>query len=174
MSRNDSVFLYVGVYDDAAEAEAGYEAVRRLHRDGVLGSYDAAVVTSDGESVKVHKHEKPTQHGAWTGLVVGGVVGLVFPPALLGGAVLAAGGAAVGGVVGHLWRGLSRADLKELGEELDRGEAALIVVAKDRIDKEIDKAYRKARRSARKQLRVDLKEMQKDIDAASAELATTG
>ena len=166
MSKDESVFLYVGVYDDMAEAEAAYQAVRQLHHDRVLGSYDAAVITRHGDSVKIHKHEKPTQHGAWTGLVVGGVVGLLFPPALLGGAVLAAGGAAVGGVIGHLWRGLSRGDLKELGEQLDQGEAALIVVAKDRIDQEVDKVYRKARKQARKQLRVDVQAMEKDIEAA--------
>ncbi|QSB15373.1 DUF1269 domain-containing protein [Natronosporangium hydrolyticum] len=169
MAHNDEVFLYLGVYDDPAVAEEAYEAVKQLHQEGIIGSYDAAEVIRHDHSVKVHKREKPTQHGAWTGLVAGGVIGLLFPPALIGGAALAAGGAVAGGVIGHLWRGLSRSDLKELGEELDQGQAALIVVAKDRIDEQIDKAYRRARRSARKQLHVDLDQMQREVENAFAE-----
>ena len=32
-----------------------------------------------------------------------------------------------GGMVGHLWRGMSRADVKDLGELIDEGQAALVI-----------------------------------------------
>lgn len=130
MSRDDSVFLYLGVYDDTTGAEDDYAAVKQLHRDRVIGSYDAVIVTKVGDSVKIHKHEVPAL---------------------------------------HLWRGLSRRDLRELGDELSPGEAAMIVMAKDTLDQELDKMYRQARRTAQKQLHVDLNAMQKDIEAAFAE-----
>jgi uncharacterized membrane protein len=55
----------------------------------------------DGK-VRVTKTDKPTQHGAWNGAGVGALVGLVFPPALIGSAIVGAG---AGGLVGHLSKG---------------------------------------------------------------------
>jgi uncharacterized membrane protein len=107
-------------------AQQDYEAVKALHSEGVLGTYDAGVVekVADGK-VHVHKREKPTQKGAWTGVAVGAVVGILFPPSLIGGALV---GGAAGGLIGHLWHGMSRKDMKELGETLDEGQAALVVI----------------------------------------------
>ena len=48
------------------------------------------------------KTEKPTQHGAWTGAGVGALVGIIFPPAIIGSAIVGAG---AGGLTGHLRRG---------------------------------------------------------------------
>jgi uncharacterized membrane protein len=39
----------------------------------------------------VTKTEKPTQHGAWTGAAVGALVGIIFPPAVIGSAIVGAG-----------------------------------------------------------------------------------
>jgi hypothetical protein len=40
--------------------------VKDLHALGVVGSYDAAVITTDdGGKVHVNKDETPTRHGAW-------------------------------------------------------------------------------------------------------------
>ena len=116
------VFLYAAIYDDAADAEADYEAVFDLHAAGAIGTFDSAVIEKDEDGkVHVHKTEKPTQHGAWTGAAVGAVVGIVFPPAIIGSAIVGAG---AGGLIGHLRGGVSRDDLKELGDELQAGNAA--------------------------------------------------
>src|SRR3954471_14615866 len=123
---HEPLFLYIAAYDSEADARADYDVLHDLHEDGVIGTYDAAIVTKDADGkIHVHKHEKPTQHGAWTGLGVGALVGILFPPAIIGTALV---GSAAGGVIGHLWHGLSRADVKDLGETLDAGEAALVVV----------------------------------------------
>ena len=62
------VFLYAAIYDDSADAEADYEAVFDLHAAGAIGTFDSAVIEKDEDGkVHVHKTEKPTQHGAWTG-----------------------------------------------------------------------------------------------------------
>ena len=123
MAKADGVFIYIGTYPDEMSARDDYEIVKDLHAAGAVGTYDASVVTKD-ENGKVHvnKDETSTRHGAWGGAAVGAVVGILFPPSLIGSAIVGAG---VGGVGGHLWKGMSRADVKEFGELIDTGEAAL-------------------------------------------------
>jgi uncharacterized membrane protein len=41
--------------------------------------------------VRVTKTEKPTQRGAWTWAAVGALVGIIFPPAVIGSAIVGAG-----------------------------------------------------------------------------------
>jgi uncharacterized membrane protein len=158
------VFLYAAVYDDIADAEFDYRAVFELHSAGAIGTFDAAVIEKEEDGkVHVRKTEKPTQHGVWTGIGVGALVGILFPPALLGSAVV---GGATGGVVGHLWRGMSRGDLKDLGEALDAGDAALIVIGESRIDEQIEQATKRANNVIQKQVDADADEMKREIRAA--------
>ena len=96
------VFLYAAIYDDIDDAEADYEAVFDLHAAGAIGTFDSAVIRKEEDGkVRVTKTEKPTQHGAWTGAGVGALVGIVFPPAVIGSAIVGAG---AGGLTGHLRR----------------------------------------------------------------------
>lgn len=158
------VFLYAAVYDSTAEAEQDYDAVFDLHAAGAIGTFDGALIEKEADGkVHVHKTEKPTQHGAWTGIGVGAVVGILFPPAIIGGAAV---GGVTGGVVGHLWKGLSRGDLKDLGESLDEGQAAIIVIGESKVGEQIEKATRRATKLVEKQLRADAKELRKEIEAA--------
>src|SRR3977135_1304257 len=113
------VFVYAATYGDRADALADYDTLVELHAADLVGTYDVALITKDSEGkVHVEKHEKPTQHGAWGGIAVGAVVGILFPPSVLGAA---AAGGLIGGVAGHLRKGFSRSDAKELGELLDGG-----------------------------------------------------
>ena len=95
MAKPETVFIYVGTYQDEAAARDDYGVVKDLHAAGAVGTYDAAVVTKD-DSGKVHvnKDEMATRHGAWGGAAVGAVVGILFPPSILASAAV---GAAVGG-----------------------------------------------------------------------------
>jgi uncharacterized membrane protein len=61
------------------------------------------VIKDSSGKVHVNKDEMATRHGGWGSAAAGAVVGILFPPALLGSAL----GAAIGGVGGHLWRGIS-------------------------------------------------------------------
>jgi uncharacterized membrane protein len=165
MPKTETVFIYVGTYPDEAQAREDYRMVKDLHSAGAVGTYDAAVVTKDDGKVHVNKDEMATRHGAWGGAAVGAAVGILFPPAVIGSALV---GAAIGGVGGHLWRGMSRADVKELGEVIDDGQAALVVVGESRVEQAIDKAALKARKRIAKQLDVS----PQDIDEAIREAAS--
>lgn len=163
---DDTVFVYAAVYADRADAEIDYETLLDLHSAALVGSYDVALMHKDDEGkVHVSKHEKPTQHGAWTGAAVGALVGVIFPPAILGSAVV---GAAAGGGIGHALRGMSRKDAKELGEQLDSGQAALIVIGKSRVREQLDKALARAERSEEREIDADAKQLARELDAASA------
>jgi uncharacterized membrane protein len=165
MAKTDSVFIYVGTYPNEDLAQADYDIVKDLHWEGTVGSYDAAVITKDADGdVHVNKDETATRKGAWGGIAAGAVVGLLFPPSIIGSAAL---GAAVGGVGGHLWKGLSRADVKELGEFIDAGEACLLVIGESAIEAAVDKVALQAERHVQKQLEVAAK----DVDAAVKEAA---
>jgi uncharacterized membrane protein len=122
------------------------------------------VVTKDDGKVHVNKDEMATRHGAWGGAAVGAVVGILFPPAVIGGALA---GAAIGGVGGHLWRGMSRADVKEFGKVIDAGTAALVIVGESKVEQAVDKAGLKAEKHVAKEL--DVKPS--DVDAAVRETA---
>jgi uncharacterized membrane protein len=71
------------------------------------------------------------------------------------------------GVGGHLWRGMSRADVKELGDIIDDGQAALVVVGESKVGQAVQKAAKKAEKRVAKDLDVS----PKDIDSAVQEAA---
>ena len=165
MAKADGMFLYIGTYSSEAAARADYDIVKDLHAVDVVGMYDAAVITKDSSGkVHVNKDEMATRHGGWGGAAAGAVVGILFPPAILGTALV---GGAVGAASGHLWRGISRSDVKELGELIDSGEAALLVVGASTLEQALDKAGLKAEKQVAKQLDVSTA----DVDAAVKEAA---
>ncbi len=158
------VFLFAAVYDDIADAEADFLTVVDLHAAGLVGTYDSAVIEKVDGKVHVHKTEKPTQHGAWTGIAVGAVAGILFPPSIIGTALV---GGVAGGVAGHLWKGMSRSDLKDLGEALDEGNAALIVIGESKVDEQIEKAVKRSKKIIEKQIDADADELKRQVEEAS-------
>ena len=164
MSDNP-VFLYAGEYESVEDARADLEALKELHREHAVGTYDAAVVTKteEGKVEIVDKIEKPTQHGGWTGLAVGAAIGLIFPPGILLGGLVGAG---AGALIGHLHGGMSRQDVKEVGELLDNSEAALIVVGEATVERAVEDATKRAKQEMKKEIRADAREMERAVDEA--------
>src|SRR5215211_1777301 len=155
------MFLYAAEYESVDDAKADLEELKELHREHVVGTYDAAVLTKNEEGkVKiVDKTEKPTQHGGWAGLAAGAAIGVIFPPSILVSGLVGAG---AGALIGHLRGGMSNSDLKEVGEMLDDSEAALIVVGEATIERAVEEATKRAK----KEVRADAREMEKAIDSA--------
>ncbi|HTZ65118.1 MAG TPA: DUF1269 domain-containing protein [Solirubrobacteraceae bacterium] len=161
------VFLYAATYGDRQDAFADYETLLDLHAEKLVGTYDVALVTKDPDGkVHVEKHEKPTQHGAWGGIAVGALVGVLFPPSIVGAAAV---GGIVGGVGGHLRKGISRGDAKELGELLEGGEAALVVIGESRIEEQVEKALTHAIKAVEKEIDADSAELKRELEAAAKE-----
>ena len=174
----DTFMVYVGVYPSVAAAEADYELVKDLHTEArLIDAYDAAVVErrTDGKTKIVKKHETPTRVGGvlggGDGLATGLVVAL-FPFAAIGGGLLAAttaGGAVLGSVSGHAAAGMSRKDLKELGEHLDAGQAGLVVVAVSDMGAKVERAMERAAKVEARQLKADTTAIEQDAKGATAD-----
>ena len=175
----DTLMVYAGVYESVGDAEADYQVVKDLHTEAhLIDAYDAAVIErrEDGKVKIVKKHETPTRVGGVLGGGIGlatGVVVALFPFAAIGGGLLAAttgGGAILGAVAGHAAAGMSRDDLKELGEALDTGQAGLVVVAVSDMGAKVERAMKHAEKLQQKELKADTAEIERD--AASAGQST--
>ena len=164
------VFVFIATYRDVVDALVDYGAVKNLYRRGAIDTYDAALVQRDQDgTVHVNKGEKPTRKAAWTGAVVGAVVGVLFPPAIL--PMMAAGGV-TGGLIGRRIRaGMSRGDLEELGETLDSGTAALVVVGKTALADKVAKAVARAQATIEKQVTIDSKNLNRELAALTKAVA---
>ena len=167
----DTFMVYVGVYADVDSAKADYDLIKDLHHQaGLIDAYDAAVIQrrEDNKVKIVRKHETPTRVGGVLGGGVGLATGLVvvlFPFAAVGGGLLAAttaGGAVLGAVAGHAAAGMSRHDLKELGEHLDTGQVGLVVVGVADMEAKIEKEMRRAEKIQKKQLQADVEAIERD------------
>jgi uncharacterized membrane protein len=172
----DTLLVYCGVYGDPADALADYEVIKELHtKANLVDAYDAAVIERDnkGKVKIVKKHETPTRVGGVLGGGVGLATGLVvvlFPAAAIGGGLLlgtTGAGAVLGALAGHAAAGMSRGDLKELGESLDEGEAGFVVVAVSDMEAKVRSAMKRAQKVEEKQLKADQKEI--EADAAEAQ-----
>ena len=169
----DTFLLIAAQYDNEEAALADYDAVKAVyHTHELIDTFDAAVVSkgADGKVRIVKRHEQPTRDAAKGGLGVGLSVGALvalFPAVGLAAGLLVGGaaGAGVGAVAGHAAAGLSRNDLKELGELLDAGQSGFVLVAASDLQDQLTKAITRADKTVEKPLRAD-------PDAVSAELAT--
>jgi uncharacterized membrane protein len=172
----DTLMVFVGVYDSADDAQADYDLIKELHTEaGLIDAYDAAIIErrDDGKVKIVKKHETPTRVGGVLGGGVGLATGLVvvlFPFAAVGGGLLAAttaGGAVLGAVAGHAAAGMSRNDLKEMGEHLDAGTAGLVVVAVSDMGAKVERAMKRAAKLQQKELKADTAEIERDAASAT-------
>ncbi len=173
----DTFIVFVGVYDNVSDAEADYQLVKDLHtKANLIDAYDAAVIErrADGKVKIGKKHETPTRVGGVLGAGIGLATGLVvvlFPFAAIGGGLIAAttgGGAVLGALAGHAAAGMSRHDLKELGESLDAGQAGLIVVGVSDMGAKIEKSMKKAKKVETKELKADNAAIEADATSPQA------
>ena len=169
----DTFVLIASQYAVEEDALEDYDAVRAVYEDlGIIDTYDAAVVTkrSDGKVEIVKRVEEPTRQGAVAGLAVGLAVGALvalFPAVAIGAglAIGGAAGAALGATAGHVAAGMSRSDLKELGELLDAGTSGLVVVAATDVEDRVEAAIQHGKDIVKKQVQLDADGLKADIDA---------
>ncbi|HEX2414717.1 MAG TPA: DUF1269 domain-containing protein [Thermoleophilaceae bacterium] len=115
-------------YPDQATAERVRGRLTEAIKAKVIEVDDAVVVTrSEDGKVKLHQSTSTAGVGAAGGALWGGLIGLLFLAPLLGMAVGAAAGAAGGALADY---GVDDSFMKELGEKLTPGSAALIVLVR--------------------------------------------
>jgi uncharacterized membrane protein len=169
----DTFTLLASQYVSEEDALADYDAVREIYEElDVIDTYDAAVISKDaqGKVRIVKKVEEPTRQGAVGGLVVGLAVGALVAlfPAIAIGAGLAVGGAAgaaIGATAGHVAAGMSRSDLKDVGELLDAGTSGLVVVAAADVEARVEQALQRGKDIMKKQVELDAEGLKTEIDS---------
>jgi uncharacterized membrane protein len=175
MADNDTLFVLAASYPSVEDAEADYEAVKALYYEVAAShDFDAAVIARDeeGKIKVVRKHEQPTRHGAAKGLGWGLAVGAafaIFPAIGLVGALATAGGAgaAIGAVKGHVEGGIEDSSLKELGEELEKGQAGLIVVYAMNMAEQVAQSIKAESRAIAREINSNADELARQITAAA-------
>ena len=168
MANKDATFIYVAAYPDEMAARDDYQTVKDLHSTGLVGSYDAAVVTKDSSGkVRANKDETATRHGAWWGIAAGAALGAIFPPSIIG---TAAAGGVIGGVTGHLTKGMSRGQVKQLGDFLEPGQAGLVVVGESKVENAVQEAVTHAEKVTAQELGVSAKDIDRALQEAMKQM----
>ena len=136
--------LFIADFNDTSAAHEAYEALKSLE-DGRHFEIDGVLVVNRDAEGKL-EIEKATDHstkkGMKWGLVGGAVLGLVFPPSIIGSAVaLGAGGAALGKAHQlHDKVGLE----KDLSDAVAPGHSGIVALVSDPGAVEIREALAKA------------------------------
>src|SRR3954453_14651432 len=125
--------VFVAAYSNETSAGVALDDLKSMERAGSIKLVDAALVVRDTEG-KVHFEETADPSGkklGKRGAIAGGLVGLIFPPSIIAGAV-------IGGATGGVWgkgrdKGFKDEELKEVGESLPPGSSAIIAIAEDKV-----------------------------------------
>ncbi|MBV9607328.1 MAG: DUF1269 domain-containing protein [Solirubrobacterales bacterium] len=120
--------LIAVAYPDKQTAESVRHRLLELTREHTIELEDAVIVDRDDDGkVRLHQLHSPAARGAAGGALWGGVIGLLFLAPLLGMAIGAAAGGASGAMVDA---GVNDRFMKDLGQKLPVGGAALIVLVR--------------------------------------------
>jgi uncharacterized membrane protein len=126
--------LLAVAYPDRDTAERVRQELIQMTKEHLVTLQDAVVVENQDGKIKLHQSLNTTASGAAGGALWGGLIGLIFLAPLLGMAFGAAGGA-LGGKMADV--GVDDAFMKDLGERLQPGAVALIVLgsteARDKV-----------------------------------------
>jgi uncharacterized membrane protein len=124
--KHEPVVVVASVYPDREHAKVILDMLQEMHRAATITLKDAALITKDeaGKIRMEETHEVTTRKGAKRGAIVTGILGVIYPPSLLGS--LAVGGA-VGGLMGRLRdTGIKLSKLESIASELSPGKAAIV------------------------------------------------
>ena len=170
LSTGGGYYVIVAEFPDTTQAKRAYGELQVLERNTTL-RIDGVAVAHRGADGKVVL-EKVTDHSTRSGLkwgVVGGIViGALFPPTILAGAL---GTGALGAVIGKIRNQSHRSGLaKELDEAMAPGTSAIVALVEDKAVVEVEQALASANRIVSKA--VDrATAMQIDAEAQAAKTA---
>jgi uncharacterized membrane protein len=120
--------LIAVAYPDKATAEAVRQRLAQLTLEHSIELEDAVIVDRDENGkVRLHQAHSPAARGAAGGALWGGLIGLLFLAPLLGMAIGAAAGGASGAMIDV---GINDVFMRDLGQKLPLGGAALIVLVR--------------------------------------------
>jgi len=163
--------MLVAIFANETAADAGLQALRKLHADGDITLYATGVLVKDAMGkVSVKKPMDPGLIGTGTGLAVGSLIGLLGGTAGL--AVGAATGAMVGAVRDYWTAGVGIDFIEEAAKHLQPGNVALVAEIEEEWIVPVDAALEAAGGRVFRRARTEAVEAQfdHDITAFKAEI----
>lgn len=170
IASDGAYYIIVAQFSDTSTAGEAYDALRQLEATSTL-RIDGVVVANRNADGKVEL-QKLTDHSTRNGLgwgVVGGiVVGALFPPTIIAGAL---GVGVLGAATGKIRNLHHRSELaKELEEALEPGTSGIVALVEDQAAVEVQRALAKADRIVSKSVDRAVA-MEIDAEAAAAKQA---
>jgi uncharacterized membrane protein len=135
-----SVQLLAAVYPDVEHAKVTFDMLHEMHRATTVTLVDSAMITKDDEGkIKVQETKELTvRKGARRGAIITGVLGLIYPPSLLGSVLV---GGAIGAVAGRARDiGIKNPKLQEVADRLEPGKAAVVALAEESSTAKVQQA----------------------------------
>ena len=133
MALHAPLSVIAAYYDETSKARGTMRALERLRDRGAIEIVDAAIMSRPNGSDCLQITESAELGGgkmAAAGAIAGGLLGVIFPPSIL---ALGAVGAAAGAALAHFTdQGFDNNLLKEIGENLPPGGAALVAVVEEK------------------------------------------
>lgn len=148
------VDLYIAAYMDADAARGDWDAIKQAASDDVI-KVDGLVLVSRGADGKIHVDDDfhTARKGAAWGAVGGAVIGLIFPPSLLAGALVGAGaGLGIGGLKSHHERKEIKADVEDT---LPPDSSGIVALFEEVWVKDVDKALAHATKVTKHEVDAD-------------------
>ena len=159
------MIVFAAQYASLDDAKDDFFAIKELHKEKWIGPYESALFekTEDGKAKIVETHSSTTRWGATAGVVVGGIIGVIFPPSIL---AMGALGAGAGALAGHFAGGIPRSSVKELADTLDEGGAGIVLIGEFTPDEGVDKLLKHAAKLTKKQIDENADQLKKAVDEA--------
>jgi uncharacterized membrane protein len=158
--------MLVAVFDNETAADAGLQALRRLHTSGDITLYASGVLVKDPKGkISVKKPMDTGDMATATGLAVGSLIGLMGGP--VGVVVGAAAGGAVGAVRDFWLAGVGLDFVEEAERFLQPGKVALVAEIEEEWVIPVDAALESLGGHVFRRTRSEMSEAQYDHDIAA-------
>jgi len=135
-----SAHLLAAIFPNREHAQVILDMLEKMNHAYTIRLVDAALVTKNYEGkLEIHETKELTaKKGARRGAVIMGSFAILFPPTIIASAIV---GGAIGAVAGRLHdSGLKSKQLHKLAEDLEPGQAIVIVLAEDGSEARVQSA----------------------------------
>ncbi len=138
--RVENYEIMFAVYDSVDGASGAVDSLKAMDKSKAIDIIDAATLVKDDEGNTTVKQESlPTvKKGLGVGALIGGAIGLLFPPSILGAAAIGAGVGAGSAKLAQM--ALENEDLQQAAQDLEPGTSAFIAVVDNTWAKQLQAA----------------------------------
>jgi uncharacterized membrane protein len=128
-------------YDDPDAARNALNQLQQMERDGSIDIVDAGLIEKqrDGKAKITDTAKHARRKDLATGALVGGVVGLLFPPGLIASAAV---GGIAGEVVGRMRHhpAFNNQEMKDAAADMTPGTSALVAIVEQKWIQQLETA----------------------------------